>query len=238
MRILSVLFVSVASAQKGKPKRAQKEPTWVYLEAGGGYGNSMWLNDAFSTSSNYKMSYANPAYGFGAKVGVDFRFGVGLAFEFGSTTLAQKYDSKNTSWTETIQLSTLDKTFLLRGISDGGTYIEVGPQFSSISTNSSSNSQKYNDNLTNIVFGFGGPMIYHQNFDINFGLRFGYCASELVNNDLPFDIGLGDSVYYILAPDPIEPTHPFYAQIRVNVNWHIGYFQTAKCDGHSAFLMF
>ena len=228
--VLILLMVSPAWSQKRKKKQTKKEtPTVFFLDVHGRYGLSEYINSNISNDANVEALFTNPSSSFGAKLGVDFGFGVGLAFEVGSTSFSQSYDIKSdndgSSFTHITQASGMTKTILLRH-NDLGSYIEAGPQFVSIKSG-----DNYT-NFTNIVVGFGAPLYYHNNFDINLGLRVNYALSDVMNaGKYP-----NESINYNPIYDSYAKTSVFSAQLTLGVNWHIGYFAKAKCDGHVEFL--
>lgn len=239
--LILALIASPSFGQKKKKKKGKKEeiPTWFYLQAEGGYGNSMFLNGNASIDPDIKMSFVNPSYSIGGKIGMVFPFGAGLAFELSSSGHNQKYEIisnvDGSTYEKNVSLKTFDKAILIRGVSTTGTYIEVGPQFSTIKTSALSSAAEFRHGMTSMVFGFGGAFYFHPSFDLNMGVRIGYSMGNImVSGDCPY----ADTDYSIAHYATVEKTTPFVAQLKLGVNWHIGYFQKAKCDGHVEFLMF
>lgn len=240
LSVLLILLVcfSLANAQSKK----KKNPTWFYLEAGGGYGIGMFTNKNASNDALIDADFLNPCTSYGIKVGTNFPFNFGVAYEIGKSNYSQGYTVTNnfdsiSHVDKRINISTLDMSFLVRGVTESGSYIEIGPQFSKVVNQPAAfdSYNQFNERFTNLVFGFGGAVYYSQNVDINVGLRITYCMSDLmVNGHYPY----AGSDYTVGHYSSYTPTKPFTAVLKVSLNWHIGYFQTAKCDGHTEFLMF
>ena len=231
--IIAVIVTNAAWSQrkhhKSNNKSANETPTWFFLDLQGGFGVDEYFNTNINNDQNVEISYVNPSFSYVGKFGVNFSFGVGLAFEMGISNFSQSYDIKpivgGSTFTHTSEVSALQKTILLRH-STLGSYIEAGPQFLSIK------SGDYYQNFTNIVLGFGGPLVYKNSFDINLGLRLTYSLSDVMNNNYPDNAGLK----YIPVYSSYTPTSILSAQLTLGVNWHIGYFSQAKCDKHIEFL--
>ncbi len=231
--ILVILIVNTVFAQrthhKSNNKSTKETPTWFFLDLQGGFGVDEYFNTNINNDQNVEISYVNPTYSYAGKFGVNFSFGVGLAFEMGIANYSQSYDIKSltggSTFTHTSAVSALEKTILLRH-STLGSYIEAGPQFLSIK------SGDYYKNFTNIVLGFGGPLVYKNSFDINLGLRLTYSLSDVMNNNYPDNAGLKYPAIY----SSYTPTSILSAQLTLGFNWHIGYFSQAKCDKHIEFL--
>ncbi len=235
-KFIFILFIFIISnnawsqhRHKSNNKSTNETPTWFFLDLQGGYGVDEYFNNNINNDQNVEISYVNPSFSYAGKFGVNFSFGVGLAFEMGIANYSQSYDINNgiETFTHTSSVSALEKTILLRH-SSLGSYIEAGPQFLGIKSGSSNG---YN-NFTNIVIGFGGPLVYKNSFDINLGLRLTYSLSDVMNNYYPDNAGLK----YIPLYSPYSPTSIFSAQLTLGFNWHIGYFSQAKCDKHIEFL--
>lgn len=229
--IITFLTFSNLYAQhhKSNNKSAKETPTWFFLDLQGGFGVDEYLNTNINNDENTQISYVNPAYHYSAKIGVNFGFGAGLAFEIGNSSYSQTYDLKSnidgSNFTNTSTVNAMQKTILLRR-DILGSYIEAGPQFLNIKSGNNYS------NFTNIVLGFGGPLVYKNSFDINLGLRLTYSLSDVMqNNSYP-----NQSLKYIPIYSSYTPTSIISAQLTLGVNWHIGYFSRAKCDKHVEFL--
>ncbi len=243
--VLAMLAGGPAFAQKKKKKSSKKKkdmPTWFFAQVGGGFGNSLYLNNNASVEKDLSISPLNISSGFRGKIGANLSFGVGAAIEFGPGSHGLKYtwtDSVSGSETSnSMKFKTFDFAILLRKVSPTNGYVEIGlHQFSSIKSQTNSDSEvnnQFNAKYTSLVFGFGGPIYYHEKFDINAGLRVAYSLSDLMQTDhYPF------AADYTIDPSKsYTSTKMFDIQLQVGFCYHIGYFQQAKCDGHLEFLMF
>lgn len=242
MRIISVLLLlslicGYAYPQKSKSKSKSKskkdKPTWFFANVGGGYGNSILLDDHLSNST-LMPKYLNPQYGFDGNLGVNFSFGIGLSAGIGKSGFEQNYSWNNIE--SKINVATTDKYLLFRVLGETGTFLELGPKFSKISHAPVANSfNNFKSSHTSLLFGLGGSLYWHNNFDISMGLRLTYGFNIMEDNNYPYgavpDINITEYSSF-------EQSYNFTAQLRLVVNWHIGYFKTAQCDKHVEFLMF
>ncbi|MBI4645441.1 MAG: hypothetical protein HY738_02320 [Bacteroidia bacterium] len=86
-------FISPAFSQKkkSKSKKEKENPTWFSVSLGGGYGNSVFLNNNTMNDKNIDLSLFNPSYSIIGKVNANFNFGLGVALEFGTSGYSQNY---------------------------------------------------------------------------------------------------------------------------------------------------
>ena len=226
-----VLVFSTTWAQhrkKSKKKSETESATWFFLSANGGYGTDLYFNDNISNDKNVDIYNFNTSYSFFGKFGVNFPFGVGLAFEMGKVSFSQSFDIKQIDGSTLNYVSKVDafeKTILLRHENISGGFIEIGPQFVDI------NSGDYYKKFTNLVFGFGAPLYSNNSFDINLGARFTYSLTDVMNNSYP-----NNATPVTPGYENYKPTAILSAQLMLGFNWHIGYFRKAKCDGHVEFI--
>jgi hypothetical protein len=224
-------------------KKGDKSPTWFFLSGGGGFGNAMFFEKHFFEGVEVKASALNPTYGFYGKFGVMFPFNMGLVYEFSSQTLTQSYDmvSNNPTtlseeYTDKIVLGTTGHAILLRagGVETG--YFEIGPKFTTNSkTPDYRGGNMYAERYTTIELGFGGPLYYQEAFDISLGVRLNYALTNIMQDEhYPY----AGPLYSTSAYTDLYTTNPLTLQLRLEFHWRIGYFKTAKCDGHTEFLFF
>lgn len=242
-RLLFLAVILLLGSSAFSQYKDEKSPTWFYLGAGGGVGNSMFFEKHFFEGVEITASAFNPSYSYYGKFGVGFPFNMGLVYEFGFQTLSQKYEItsnvipfKGDNYDETINLTTSGHTIMLRGGSPSSGYVEFGPRFATVKSHPTFTGQNaYNSKYTTIEFGFGGPLYFHEAFDISLGVRLNYAVTNLMmDNHYPY-AGLKYSTSHY---SDLYTTNPFSFNLRLEMHWRIGYFRQAKCDGHVEFLFF
>lgn len=242
--LLLCLFLVVNAAAFSQYKD-EKSPTWFFLGAGGGLGNSMFFEKHFFEGVEITASAFNPSYSFYGKFGVMFPFNMGLVYEFSGQTLSQKYEvtsnnplipDNEKNYTENIKLNTSGHTILLRGGSPSSGYVEVGPRFSTIGSHPAyQGGNAYISKYTTLEFGFGGPLFFKEAFDISLGIRLNYALTSIMQDDhYPY----AGPKYSTSEYSDLYTTNPFTFNLRLEMHWRIGYFRKAKCDGHVEFLFF
>lgn len=159
--------------------------------------NSTWLMNKNVFDANDELDIAAS---FGGRFGIDAIYsfsekaGISVGVNFLSTH-NQKYtgDDGNNNFDGKVKLNYLDIPLLFRLTSTGGTYFEIGPQFSFLSKaeeelesdisflNYSGKDVKNSFNSTNVglILGFGVDIDVTENIYITTGLRLGYGFSDV-----------------------------------------------------------
>jgi hypothetical protein len=161
--------------------------------------NSTWLLNKNVLDADDDLDIAAP---FGGRFGIDAiysfneKVGISLGVNFISVH-NQKYtgetDDKTYSFDSKLKLNYLDIPILFRLTSSGGSYFEIGPQFSFLGkaeeelesnialANYSGKDVKSSLNSTNIglILGFGVDIDVTENIYITTGLRLGYGFSDV-----------------------------------------------------------
>jgi len=237
-KILIFAFVLIFAQLKSQDSFKQ-DPTWFFASFGGGYGNTMFFEKHFFEGVIIDPEYLNGAYGYQGKFGVNFPFNMGLAFELGNSYISQTYNIKNVLTNdyhkEKIGVNTSDKAIYIRGGSLTSGYLEFGPKFNTVKSAPAYNGfNKYSKTYTSFVFGFGGPLYFHNVFDVSLGLRLSYGLTNLMEKDnYPYGPHNNSASY-----SSTFTTNVFEAQIRLDIHWHIGYFAKSKCGTRTNFLFF
>ena len=237
--ICIISYISIGFAQK-------KTPAWFNLAIRGGYGNCILINNNILDDSNIDIDYLSPSYLFAGRIGINFEQGFSIVVEVMSSSFGQKYYilSDSSNYTKKLTIKSFDKLLLLRAQGETGGYFEVGPKFSEITwvaetntipTDKTNTIENFSKNHFSLVLGIGGGIVYHQNFDINMGIRISYAITNIMaDGDYPINDGIYDTSGY----SSYSTTNPLTAQIILEFNWHVGYFTTAKCSGKTKFLLF
>lgn len=241
--ILFLFLIIVVRTTSYSQYNDEKSPTWFYMGAGGGFGNSMFFEKHFFEGVEITANAFNPSYSYYGKFGVGFPFNMGLVYEYSGQTLSQKYEVtsnvvpfKGENYTEQINLKTSGHTIMIRGGSPSSGYVEFGPRFSTVTSKPAFTGQNaYSEKYISGEFGFGGPLYYHEAFDISLGVRLNYALTNLMEDDhYPY----AGPKYNTSGYSDLYTTNPFSFNLRLEMHWRIGYFRKAQCDGHIEFLMF
>ena len=238
--LTAALFIATSVFSQYKD---EESPTWFYMGAGGGFGNSMFFEKYFFEGVDITASAFNPSYSYYGKFGVGFPFNMGLVYEFSYQLLSQKYEvtsnvlpTKGENYNESIKVGTTGHTIMIRGGSPSSGYIEFGPRFSTITSHPDyTGKNAFNSKYISAELGFGGPLYFHEAFDISLGVRLNYALTNfMVDHNYPYASAKYSTAHYT----DLYNTNPFSFNLRLEMHWRIGYFRKAKCDGHVEFLFF
>jgi len=236
-----ILLISVFTLINGL--NAQDEKTWYNLAIKGGYGNCIFFNANYSSDVAVDYNYMSPSFFYGLDAGVVFPGGFSLGLEYSIQKMGQEYDIVpvlGSAYTKRINVYSNDFLFLIRAFDEGFGYFEIGPKLSMVKkvtdknsdnslsyVNSGNYGEYYNDMFISIMFGFGIPVYHGDLFDFTIGLRGGYSISNLM---LEEKAPINDLGYPVLAPDSYATTNPFFAQLTMRFDWHIG-IKNTKSSG-------
>ncbi|GAB4281660.1 MAG: hypothetical protein Kow0068_06170 [Marinilabiliales bacterium] len=228
--VTSSLYSQHKKKRNDSSKKNENVATWFFLTGAGSVGNSLMLNDQIG-NTDMDMSYVNVMNSFDIDIGANFPFNAGIMIGLGKSTYGQKFTYNDQELK--LALSSFDTYFLLRGYSNGP-YVEIGPKFSKLTKIPSLETKnQYRERQTSILFGFGGSLYWHKNFDVSLGARLSYTFAIMEEDNYPFT-----PIYSSSGFDAFSQTSMFQAQLRLSLCWHIGYFATAHCDRHGEFLLF
>lgn len=242
--LVSLILISILASVHSYAQK--KTPVWFNLAIRGGYGNSILINNNIFDDSNIDIDYLSPSYSFGGRIGINFEQGFSIVVEVMSSSFGQKYYILNDpgNYTKKLTVKSFDKLFILRAQGETGGYFEVGPKFSEIINVAETNTiytptnntiENFSKTHFSLVLGLGGGIVYHQNFDINMGIRISYAITNIMAGE---DYPINDDVYDTSGYSSYSTTNPLTAQIILEFNWHVGYFVTSKCKGGTKFLLF
>ncbi|MEZ4924513.1 MAG: outer membrane beta-barrel protein [Crocinitomicaceae bacterium] len=224
--------------------------TWFDVGLKGGAGTGFLMNSTLNSDARFTQA-AGFNYFFGGKVGINFGEFVGITCDVDYGKYSYTFDQNEVpglSATETYKFklghNSLNVMPMVR-YTKSSSYLELGPQFSftrnplieddAYAANSSSYSDAIRNNLTGIVFGFGGHMVGNEIISLMMGLRFNYVFSNVVSTtyeDTRFP--------YVNYPDITSPgkTSPLNVQLVMEINYSLGYIVKASCGRRTAFLTF
>ena len=160
---------------------AQK-PTWIFISGGGGYGGSIFYNEAELDQSEISYNFYSPSYFFGGKLGFFGNAGIGASLNLRLNSLSQEYQIDYQGQTQyvTAIVKNLEYAVLLDFQSETGFYFNIGPDFgktksailkiSDKNTNETRNIlDKITPNLTGAMFEAGIKPLRTDYFEINMG---------------------------------------------------------------------
>lgn len=224
--------------------------TWFDLGVKGGVGAGFLLNNTINTDNRLNVLPQINNF-IGGKVGVNFgeRFGITIDVDYGSYNygfLQNKISGKDQdlSYKYKLAFNSINAMTAFRYTKEAS-YVEIGPQFSFVKNKSieddafvvsnSTSEQAIKNNLTGIVFGFGGHIVGNDVLALMMGLRFNYVFSNLTsdvyeNTTFPF------SNYSDIMTS--STSNPLNVQIVMELNYSLGYFVRASCGRRTAFLSF
>lgn len=231
--IILALGINGASAQP-----------WFDIGIKGGIGTSFMYNKQIFDEQQitHKFKLGNT---YGAKLGFNFVQEHQITFDIMQTSYTQgfTYTNAGTEANRQYNIKGLDLLLMYR-TNRKGTYFEIGPQWSTIS------SVKYTDDggyfLTpytfeqvinkknfGIALGFGGYAFGTDNFGVTTGLRVNYILSDLINDR-------GKQVNFpILQPNEgSDPTHNLGIMFIVEMNYDFGYLVSSRCGKRTKLFVF
>jgi hypothetical protein len=224
--------------------------TWFDLGVKGGIGGGFLINNTINTDSRFGLLPQLNNF-IGGKVGVNFgdMFGIAIdvdhgKYAYGFTQAMVIGKDQALTYNYKMTYNTLNVMPTLRYTKDAS-YVEIGPQFSFVKNkliedaaygfSNSIADEALNNNLTGIVFGFGGHLIGSDVIALMMGLRFNYVLSNLTS-DMYEETTFPFSNY----PDitTASSSNPLNVQLVMELNYSLGYFVRASCGRRSAFLSF
>ncbi|MEX1001626.1 MAG: outer membrane beta-barrel protein [Crocinitomicaceae bacterium] len=227
-----------------------KAQVWFDLGIKGGVGSGFLLNKTFNDDGRFNIS---PGFNYfvGGKVGINFGELVGITcdVDYGSYSYGfLQSEVPNKSNTETFKYNIAYKAINVAPMfryTKETSYLELGPQFSFLrgqSIEDAANPSTAPDgeiaitnNLTGIIFGFGGHMVGNEKISLMAGLRFNYVFSNLTADDYS-DTNFPFTNYPSISSS--TKTSPINMQLVLELNYSLGYFVRASCGKRTAFLTF
>jgi hypothetical protein len=224
--------------------------TWFDLGLKGGVGSGFLLNKTLNDDGRFGVT-PGFNYFYGGKVGINFGEYVGITFDvdYGSYsygfTQAEVPGKTNTlTYKYKLAYNSVNLMPMIRYTKEAS-YVELGPQFSFVKnpivedeaypTINQGLGDRLNNQLTGIVFGFGGHMIGNETISLMMGLRLNYVFSNLTSDvyeNTPFPFSNYPSI------TASSKTNPINIQLVFELNYSLGYFVKASCGKRTAFLTF
>lgn len=224
--------------------------TWFDVGLKGGAGTGFLMNSTLNSDARFSQA-AGFNYFFGGKVGINFGEFVGITcdvdyggykYAFGQGEVPGLDPTKTFNFK--LGYNALNVMPMIR-YTKTSSYLELGPQFSFTSNpvvedgafpaSQIDYSDVIRNNLTGIVFGFGGHMVGNEVISLMMGLRFNYVFSNVVSYTYE-----DTSFPYVNYSDISSPgkTSPLNVQLVMEINYSLGYIVKASCGRRTAFLTF
>jgi len=227
--VLSLIFCSISTYAQ----------VWIDVAPKVAYGLSGFYNSNVWNDTEHNNQF-NTGYAYGAKVGINIGEYNGLIIEGMLNHGQQQFDHKIgalrvpniTKW------ETLDASILYRYNSQGS-YLEVGPQMSTLRNVSQTlgglaieNQNFYAERYFSAVAGFGGFIAGNEFFTLVMGIRLGYAFTDMLSSEAANNLtGVPPAPYRVY--DSYTGSHPFFAQIQMEFSFGIGGAAKAACGRRS-----
>jgi hypothetical protein len=221
---------------------------WIDCGIKGGYGVTSLVNGNVWNEPKIDPLIST-GYAFGGKLGLNFNLNYQITVDFLGKSSNQRYlfePSETTKAREkNIRYNTFDIPLLFRHNSDNGSFLEIGPQVSFLTSISETI-----DNIDNIdkksffestnlgaVLGFGSFIFGGDNAYLVFGLRLHYGFQDILSNEG----GRGSKKYYPINNGEMEdyesgfefnkyqPTNPISGLAYLEFNYDLAYLVTSSC---------
>lgn len=229
---------------------------WIDIGAKVGIGPTFIINNNVWNDKKIGnlLSYGNL---YGGRVGYNFNEYHQVISDVTKSKFKQLLSIKasdSLTYKKDIQFSTLDFSLLYRSHTDGGGYIEVGPQYSMIKAanqqielptmgvSSFNMLDNFNTSYYSVVFGFGANFMGGNNVSILLGARMVYGLNDLVNEkggknqlvSFPMNDGYYNSDY-----KSYKATKPLSAMLVAELTYDLGFFAHSSCGkGRAKFISF
>jgi len=224
--------------------------TWFDIGLKGGVGSGFLLNKTLNEDGRFGVT-PGFNYFYGGKVGVNFGEFIGITFDvdygkytYGFTQAEVPGKTNTLTYKYKLGYNSLNFMPMIRYTKEAS-YVELGPQFSFVKnpliedeafpTISQIPGEKINNQLTGIVFGFGGHMIGNEVISLMMGLRLNYVFSNITSN-MYEDTSFPFSNYTGITTS--AKTNPINVQLVFELNYSLGYIVKASCGRRTAFLTF
>lgn len=226
---------------------------WLDIGVKGAWGPTFIINNNVWNDKNIGnvLSYGNF---YGGKIGFNFNEYHQITSDVTKSKITQQYTIKSSdslTYNKHIQFTTLDISFLYRSHTEGGGYIEIGPQYSmlknakqNLDVTSNGTGEKdvlayFNSSYYSVVFGFGANFMGGNNVSLLLGARMVYGFNDLVSEEgKSVSFPMNDS-YYTPAYTAYKATRPFTAMLVAELTYDLGFFAHSSCGkGRTKFISF
>ncbi|MAW65872.1 MAG: hypothetical protein CMD18_06730 [Flavobacteriales bacterium] len=218
---------------------------WIDCGIKGGYGVTSLVNGNVWNESKIDPLIST-GYAFGGKLGLNFNINYQITVDFLGKSSNQRYlfepSETRSAREKNIRYNTFDIPFLFRHNSDNGSFLEIGPQVSFLTSVFETNDnidKKSSFESTNFgaVLGFGSFIFGGDNAYLVFGLRFHYGFQDLLSKEG----GRGSKEYYLINNKEMDvyesdfqfnnyqPTNPISGLVYLEFNYDLAYLVTSSC---------
>lgn len=223
---------------------ASSQP-WFDVGLKGGIGTSFMYNQKIFDEQEVIHKF-KPGYTFGAKLGYNFIQEHQITFDVMKSSLKQGFEystPEDDKVNREFSFDGLDLLLMYR-TNRGGTYFEVGPQWSTFSNVKYSDEGgdllapvSPNDIITKSNFGmavgFGGYIFGTDNFGITTGFRVSYMFNDMAN-----DQGREVNFPILTSAESTSSTHNIAAMFVIEINYDFGYLVSSSCGQRRKLFVF
>lgn len=222
--------------------------TWFDVGLKGGIGTSFMYNSQIFDNQLVVHKF-KPGYTFGGKIGFNFVQEHQITFDVMKSSFKQAFTYRPEGWTASgdavreFSFGGLDLLLMYRA-NRNGTYFEVGPQWSTYSKLTYSDTggdyispDAVGDIMSKsnfgLALGFGGYIVGTDNFGITTGLRFNYMFNDMATaegRDVNFPI--------LQQTGKSNATHNLAAVFVIEMNYDFGYLVSSRCGQRKKVFVF
>lgn len=224
---------------------------WFDIGLKAGYGINFLLNQNMfdDIENNQKLA---TGYNYGGKIGWNFAGKNEITLDMMFNKIGSKIDFNITDtvtgssplYESSLDYKTTSFAFMYRMNSLTGSYFEVGPRYSKITSAGYSTTwdgSVYNSDAAEymaekywgIVMGFGQYFFGTDNLGVTFGFQFSYGFQDIINEtgqELDFPSERKYETY--------TKSTPFSALIMMEINYDLGYLTKSKCNNRVKLILF
>ena len=235
MKYLLTLFILICLG-------ATAEAQW-WFDAGvkGAYGLTGMSDQNVYDSGTYKHKLSSGT-SVGGRLGFNYGYHVGLSLEYAGATGNQDFNY-NGSVYNSYTWKHNDVSLLFR-YSGNGAYVEIGAENSQIKEVELESkdlaaptdvTDKFSDNYTSGVLGFGSYLMGGGLFTVNIGIRLHWAFDDMVNEE-----GKAENYPIVVEPleDPSKKTLAAAAQLQLEANYAFGRFAKSACHDKWRLILF
>lgn len=218
---------------------------WIDCGLKGGYGVTSLINGNVWNEPKIDPLIST-GYAFGGKLGLNFNLNYQITIDFIGKSSNQRYLFEPTettrSWEKNIRHNTFDMPLLFRHNSDNGSFLEIGPQISFLTSVSETlenidKTSYFESTNLGAVLGFGSFIFGGDNAYLVFGLRFHYGFQDILSNEggknLKKYYPINEGEMDIYQPDfefnNYQPTNAISGLAYLEFNYDLAYLVTSSC---------
>lgn len=216
---------------------------WFDLGLKGSFGPTMMFDQNVFDHGSYKHTIST-GHAFGARLGINSGYHLGLSLEYSSATSKQEFDLNSDPYS-TYNWKHNDLIALIR-YSGNGAYVELGGKYSNLKeveleldNGVTDRSGQFEDSYTSGIFGFGSYLAGNDLLSLNLGIRIHWAFTDMVNETgkearVPF----ADYPVTIEDYDDTNKSLATAAQLQMEINYAFGRFSKEACHDRWKLILF